>query len=645
MTGFAGWIAWGAEGDAAPDLLSAHARRFAMALDSPLAEAPEHWQQDGVLFTHRASRTAPEDAADYQPRVSHDAPFLLLFDGYLANRADLIQALALPTEAAAWPDSALTLAALEKWGEGAALRLIGDFALALWDRQQRRLLLARDTGGTRPLYYHRGDGFLAFATNPRALLALPDVPRTLNEARFALHLVDGTAAPGDSFYAAIRQVPAAHYARMTATTTAVHSYWELDYHRRLSFKTDAEYINTARALLDQAVAAALRIEGPPVAALTGGLDSTAVALTALKFLPGGRLTTVTSVPDDGVPVGSRPGSYTDERPYIEALARANPGLTPLLVPASGPHHWDAHARELFLRTGVPWRNIMNLGWIGASQDRARSLGARVLLTGFVGNITLSWDGRNVLPDYVRRGRLAYPWREVRAIARRSGNGVLREIWRNILAPLLPRTVLARIAALRGQVPPLPYTDYSALHPDLLAQPQQTEVLHQFERVGAFPSAVLRRLAFENWQSSAEFVGLGRAAHGLEQRGPLGDRRLLEFCFAVPDTQYLRNGVHRRLARQVLADRLPPIVLNNPARGFQCPEYFYRMQAQRTALAETLEDLEYSPLANRLLNVPRLRALMDAWPTSAADAPPAYMAVLHRGLHYAQFLRWLEGGNR
>lgn len=645
MTGFAGWIAWAADGFHRSDLLSAHARRFDTALESPLAGPARHWQQDGLLFTHRAGGTAPEDAADDQPRTRADSPFVLLFDGYLANRSDLIAALGLPPDAGAWADSALVLAALETWGEAAPQRLIGDFALALWDQQQRRLFLARDTGGSRPLYYHCGDGFLAFATTPRALLALPDVPRTLNEARFALHLVDGTAAPGESFYAAIRLVPAAHNAWITPTGAAVRSYWEPEYHRRLSFKTDAEYTEAARALLDQAVVAALRIEGPPVAALTGGLDSTAVALTALRFLPGGRLTTVTSVPDAGVPTGKRTGSYTDERPYIDALARANPGLTALLVPSSGPHYWDDHGRELFLRTGVPWRNIMNLGWLGAAQDRARSLGARVLLTGFVGNVGLSWDGRSALPDYVRRGRLAYPWREVRAMARRSGNGLLREMWRTILAPMLPRTALAQIAVRRGQAPPLPYSDYSALHPDLLALPQQAEVLRRFETVGALPSAMLRQLAFENWQSSAEFVGLGRAVHGLEQRSPLSDRRLLDFCFAVPDDQYLRQGVHRWLARRVLADRLPPMVLNNTGRGFQCPEYFYRMQAQRTALAETLEDLEFSPLANRLLNVPRLRALMDAWPASAADAPPTYMAVLHRGLHYAQFLRWLEGGNR
>lgn len=645
MTGFAGWITWAEPPASAPHLLDDHSRRFDAALDSPIAEPAVHWQEGGVLLTHRQAITAPEDRGDRQPRTSDTAPFVLLFDGYLINRADLIRDLRLAADARFWPDSALALAALEAWGDQAVARLLGDFALALWDRANRRLLLARDVIGSRPVYYHQGEGFLAFATTPRALLALPGVPKTLNEARFIRYLVDAPARPGEGFYAAITPLPAAALAVATAADLRVTTYWTPDFNRRLVFKSDADYEAAARELLDQAVAACLRVEGPPVVTLTGGFDSTAVAVTALKFLPEGRLTTITSVSDPDVPVASRHGAISDERPYVEAFLERYPQVDAHFVSGSGLHHWDTHWQELFLRSGVPWRNIMNLGWMAPARDKARDLGARVLITGNLGNLTLSWDGRNAVPTAAREGRWGYALRELRAISRRTGRSFAREFWRYIVAPHLSRATLSTINQWRGGGAVVPLANYTPLNPDFLDQPDVAEMLGDYDRPQSLSPIAQRRGILAFAQSANEIIGLGRAVYGLEQRSPLADRRLLEFCFALPDSQYMQDGIPRRLVRRVVGDQLPPKVLNNTKRGFQCPEYFHRMGLQREELEAALANLEHSPLANRLLDVPRLRKLMAEWPDSAEAASPAYFAVLHRGLHYGSYFRWLEGGNR
>ncbi len=645
MTGFAGWIGWNAPGGTAVSL-GDHARRFDAALESAFAQTAKHWQQDGVLLSSRTAITAPEDRDDRQPRVAAVSPYVLLFDGYLVNREELIGDLRLSPEARLWPDSALALSALEAWGEAGIARLLGDFAVALWDRAARRLVLARDAIGTRPVYYHQGNGFTAFATTPRALLALPDVPKTLNEARFVRHLLDAPAAPDDGFYAAITPVPAASRASVTATGVRVAPYWVPDFDRRLVLKSDADYVEAATALLDQAVAACLRLEGPAVAPLTGGFDSTAIVVTALKFLPADRrLTTITSITDPGIPLSGLPGAVGDERPYVEAFLARYPGIDAYFVSGSGLHYWDTHWREMFMRSGVPWRNIMNLGWLAPARDKARDLGARVLLSGNFGNLTFSWDGRNAVPAAARAGQWGYALREVRAAARRTGRSFAREFWRYVVAPHLPRAAVSGINRLRGRTPSEAPVNYTPVNPDWLGQADIADFLGEVERPQALSPGEQRRRIFGYTQSTSEIVGLGRAVHGLEQRNPLVDRRLLEFCFALPDDQYLQDGIPRRLARRVLAGRVPPMLLNNTRQGRQCPEYFHRMNLQREELAQTLADLEHSPLANRLLDLPRMRRLMADWPQSADRATPHYFAVLHRGLHYGSFFRWLEGGNR
>ncbi len=641
MGGFAGWLTLDGAWTRSPD--PRLGTILSQALDGVGLELSRSWHGEGVLLTHRRRITAPQDLADRQPRRDGRSPLVLVFDGYLINREELADALGWAGEAvASRADSAFALAALERWGEQGPSRLLGDFALALWNESERTLLLARDGVGQRPLYYHEGRGFFAFATTPRALLALPGVPDTLDEGRFARSLLDLPGDPEGSFYTAIRRLQPGQQAILSEGRLRHRRYWEPDYGRRLILKRDDDYVEAARELLDRAVKACLRIEGTPVAALTGGLDSSAVAVTALPHLPGGRLATVTAV--HSAPVREQEGGYSDERPLVEAIARMHPGLDPAFLSGSGLHRWDERWTEMFLRTGIPWRNIMNIAWLGPARDHARTLGARVLLSGALGNASLSWGGLEVLPGAFRGGQWGYVAREVRALAAAGGTTSLHQLWRRVLSPMLTTETRSRIDRLRGRHDPAHWLRHSAIRPNLARELALEEETSRQKQAFARPAGELRRAHFTSLQQLLETAGLSRAMHGLEMRAPLADRRLLEFCFAVPEAQYLRAGIPRALARRVLADRLPAAVTDNRLSGLQGADFFHRMTLQRSAIAEGIAALERSALACRLLDVPRMRRMLDDWPSDTAQAGPEYLSVLHRGLHYGQFLRWLEGGN-
>ena len=135
------------------------------------------WTGSGLGLGQELKRITPEDLAERQPLMSRDGRLVLVSDGRIDNRRELSAELGLAWESPQVPDSAFILAAYERWGEDCAGRLVGSFSFAIWDEQCKRLLLARSPFGARTVFYHRTTEFVAFATMPKALFALPDVSR------------------------------------------------------------------------------------------------------------------------------------------------------------------------------------------------------------------------------------------------------------------------------------------------------------------------------------------------------------------------------------------------------------------------------------------------------------------------------------
>src|SRR3569623_1871409 len=142
-------------------------------------------------------------------------------------------------------------------------------------------------------------------------------------------------------------------------------------------------------------------------------------------------------------------------------------------------------------------------------------------------------------------------------------------------------------------------------------------------------------------------GAARRYRRFDVRDPYADRRLGEFTLGIPETQYMRGGEDRWLARRVLADRLPPSVTGERRRGLQCPEWYDVVSARRDDMIAAVERIAASPLASRVVDVPRMKALLDDWPADAEAAKARKQILGHalqRGIAIGGFLRWYEGGN-
>ena len=184
------------------------------------------WTAGDVAFGRRLMHVLPEDAFDRQPLIGGDGRYVLVADIRLDNRNELTDALQIPSQHGNLCDAAILLAVIERWEESFLDRIIGDYAFALWDSLRRRLLLARDPLGQRPLHYHRGNKFFAFASMPKGLHALPEVPYAPDEDAIAESLVLMPETGARSFFRGIERVEPGHVVAITATGLSAHSYWQ-----------------------------------------------------------------------------------------------------------------------------------------------------------------------------------------------------------------------------------------------------------------------------------------------------------------------------------------------------------------------------------------------------------------------------------
>jgi asparagine synthase (glutamine-hydrolysing) len=156
----------------------------------------------------------------------------------------------------------------------------------------------------------------------------------------------------------------------------------------------------------------------------------------------------------------------------------------------------------------------------------------------------------------------------------------------------------------------------------------------------------RTLRALDW--ACDIISGYRAYSGVDLRDPTGDARLMAFCLAVPDEQYLYDGQPRALLKRTMADRLPAEVLRNPKRGLQASDWLPSLVAARGQVLEELAHLRQSPLASAALDLHRLDRLAEQIPATGAGDEAVHMGhrnTLNSGLMTGRFLRWVEAEGR
>lgn len=627
-------------------------------LESMSQALAEHGPDGGGMETsgplgigQRLMCFTPEDYFEHQPLI--EGPFTLVADARIDNRPELAEIFGLSArEAAELSDSAFILRAFKKWGHECGLHLVGEFAFAVWDTKQQQLFAARSPLGGRMLFYFHSGAKFAFATVPRGLLALPFVPRILDEEKVAGNLVGAAREVDATFFQGIKRLLPGHSLTVDDKGFNIRRYWQPDLGREVRFKNDDDYVEAFLELFDRVTSDYLRSATPVGVFMSGGLDSASVAATAaiLQQRKGERIASFTEVPRVGFAGPVPKGRYADETPLVQAIADFHPNLDAHFVRTTGMALLDG-VETLFDQASMPFRNVSNRVWGELITREAREQGIRVLLNGAQGNLTISWDGNGLLEELMRSGEWRRVLREARASAGYGGARAMgRVLIGQALFPFLPGSLLDRVARLRqGHFTSEADLTHSPIRPEFAREHNVLKTLKARTERENYQDRTQMTLARYQTLVAPDMGGtIGaayRALYGVDERTPLADLRLVEFCLAIPEAQQRRAGQTRWLIRRAMASRLPAQILENRQRGLQAADWFERLTNSRAAIFDELALMENSDLAKRMLDVPRLRRLVEDWPQSG-ETPQVlhtYRNLLESALMMGRFLRWFEAG--
>ena len=413
--------------------------------------------------------------------------------------------------------------------------LLGDFALASWDARERTLLLARDAFGARPLYCIADARRVVWASHLAPLLQFAGAMH-IDEHVIAAFITRG-ADSGLSPIREVSTVPPAGVMTIRDGEMRFAQHWQLDPHAGSEVRSDREAEERLRALLFDAVGAALRGSGPVTVLLSGGVDSSSIVAVADALAPHAPVQTISFVFEQ---------SHTSHEGEYIAAVEEHRGRRGIHISEREQALLDLDAVDDALELPSAYACFARRD--AATREAMRRNGSRILLTGVGGDDVLYGDMSLILSiaDALSRGRLLDAARQVRTWSPHVRQSYLQLLWRSGIEPLLPRAMRARF---RRRVAPWWADDFV----------RRTRLATRMEAEG--PRGVLpsRRLDLAGIDSLRVSMAAGWCLeHGeIEMRQPFLYRPLVEFCFALPFEQKLRPGETRSILRRAIGDLLPP----------------------------------------------------------------------------------------
>ena len=524
-----------------------------------------------------------------------------------------------PRERAECTDGDLILRAWLRWGRECPNHLLGDYAFVVWDAGKRLLFCARDHIGARPFYYASTADRFVFASAVEAVLAVPGVSGALDERTVAAYL---TRTPLDmatrTFFKAVRKLPPGHALTLEAgrrpaagLRARLERHWRPERTPRAPPASDDDYAGELLRLYRQAVKDRLRGPGPVGVHLSGGLDSSSVAVLAARELRRqGRPPPLAFswLPDPG---NGRPcAAHAPEYALVGAV-RAQEGLR---VFHQAP---DADDVIAVLRQDGAYPGVHVHLNERVVQHSAAEQGVRVLLSGWGGDEGVSFNGGGYFASLLLRGR----WMALLAACRARGERPHRFLARIVLALAHPHLPF-RLRVLRNGRWLFRWSRRWWLIDPAFARrtrpwPQRARRRTSVRRAQL---ELLERAVhsdrIEGWAASG-------ARHGIEYRYPLLDRRLLEFALSLPPEQFSRGRWDRWLMRYALSGGAGRSFAESPVlpadvcwnAGKEDPA---RSDAMRDAIAEALPVIGRElaarpapPSRARYVDVPRLLERLDS----------------------------------
>ena len=638
-------VAWPWD-DSARDQHGSLSRRLGASLCAGIGGHAGVAAIDGLHFAYRPLRSNTALARAWRPELLPSGK-IVAFHGYFDNAVAIAKDLGVEFRNI----TRIYGLAVERWGDAAERRIIGEYCAIIADPRKRQLHLSRSPLRAPPLYYFHDDGLTAAASVPRALFSA-GVPMRLNESRVADSAMINFSDRESSWFEDIARVPVGSIVELErGQRKRLRKSYDLFATPQVRLKCDADYVARASELLDDGVRACLAGFRSPGATLSGGLDTPQVAVRALAALPAGqRLPTFTFHPEEGFDGRVQSGMIGNERPIVEAFAAMHPGLEPHFTSNKGYEH-DYRWKEFFHLMGGAPSGLCNMYVFHGLMSDAACRGCDVLLLAEWGNHTFSDNGIWGHVEYFLTGR----WRQLWLALSRLPNderSMLSRFIRRCLAPLAPGPVwrTAMQVARPKQKSALdliqPFTHEYRLASG--AEQRLTASGVVFDRYHPWNRRHALKLLFKNNDGEGdEIYQAFEQMYGVSLRDPTAYRPFVEFCFGLPVEMFLRDGSKRWLAKEMAKGIMPEDQRANRLNGRWDADWHLRIGRRRRELLAELDRISADKRMSTMLDLPRLRASLEDWPEQTEIDPEKYLGrefAVPRGLLTARFVNYIEGRN-
>jgi asparagine synthase (glutamine-hydrolysing) len=515
-------------------------------------------------------------ATGHQPISNEDGRISVVFNGEIYNFRELRQSLqAAGHRFSTGTDTEVIVHAYEQWGAASFTRLRGMFALALLDRDDGSLLIARDRVGIKPLYYAPVEGRLYFGSEIKSLLCAPDLPRDLNLDALDHYLSFLYAPRDESFFAHIRKLPPGNLLTWRNGQISVGPYWVPPALETFS-GSEREAVDQLQEVLTEAVRAHLVSDVPLGAFLSGGIDSSLV-VALMATVSGARVKTFS--------IGFEQPEY-DERAYARRVAQA----------FGTDHHEDvvrpdgvAVLEQIVTHFDEPFGDTSALPTWYVSQLAAREV--TVVLSGDGGDEMFGGYTRYI-PDArvtaVDRCAPAALRRMAGAVGARLPNGARGKRFLSHLARDARGRYLDAIGFFTAD-------DKAGLlsadvRQRLSGDDPERRLIRHFDRYAdlSWPSQMMR-FDIETYLPEDILTKVDRMsmAHSIEARVPLLDNAVIDFAASLPAALKIRHGRRKHVLKEVAARFLPGELIDRRKQGFGVPLDAWFRGNLRELFADTL----------------------------------------------------------
>lgn len=571
----------------------------------------------------------------------------VVFHGYFDNAS----AIAAELDSKADDLGLLYGLAVERWGDEAESRIIGEYCAVIVEPDSGTMRLSRSPLRGPPLCYSADDRLAVAASMPRALFAA-GVEQRLSETRIADSAMINFSNREASWFEGIARVPLGSVVELRrGKPRELRQTYDLLAQPDVRMASDADYLARAGELLDEGVRACIAGFKKPAATLSSGLDSPQVAVRALAALPKGqRLPTFTFHPEEGYDGRDEALCVGNERPIVEAFVKMHPGLDPHFTANEGYGH-DYRWNEFFhLMSGAP-SGLCNMYVYHGLLAGAAAEKCDVLLLAEWGNFTFSDTGAWGYVEYFITGR----WRQLWRVLTRNNNDGRPMISRFLLRCVMPffpdrvwrfvrRIEKPNDVSLMELMRPLAseYRASSGANQRLAASGLELERYQPLSRRHA------QKMLFNTDDAeSSEIYQAFELMYGVALRDPMAYRPFVEFCFGLPVKMFMRDGKTRWLGKEMAKGIMPEEQRENRLNGRWDADWHLRIGRRREEYIAELNRLESNERIASTIDIPRLRGALEDWP---AETPidmqvvfPRNLAV-PRGFLTARFINYMEGRN-